>query len=124
MIKEQNNPQQCKYGLYAEQFSGTSFTQPRHKNHKSWLYRIQPTVGHTMHTELNDYKNFISNFHLNTDITSNPDQLRWKPFSFPAPDSKINFLQGMFTLAGAGSPILKVIYFIKLGWNIYLHVFL
>jgi homogentisate 1,2-dioxygenase len=25
-----NSPQRCSYGLYAEQFSGTAFTAPRH----------------------------------------------------------------------------------------------
>lgn len=42
--KGQNNPQKFPNGLYAEQISGTSFTTPRHKNQKSWLYKIQPSV--------------------------------------------------------------------------------
>ena len=40
----QNNPQKFQNGLYAEQLSGTSFTTPRNKNQKSWLYKIQPSV--------------------------------------------------------------------------------
>jgi len=39
-----NSPQTCSYGLYAEQFSGTAFTAPRHANRRSWLYRIRPSV--------------------------------------------------------------------------------
>ncbi len=42
----QNSPQRCPYGLYAEQFSGTAFTAPRHANRRSWLYRIRPAVTH------------------------------------------------------------------------------
>ncbi|MBY0571160.1 MAG: homogentisate 1,2-dioxygenase, partial [Burkholderiaceae bacterium] len=37
--EHQNSPQQCAYGLYAEQISGTAFTAPRHANRRSWLYR-------------------------------------------------------------------------------------
>lgn len=40
----QNNPQTCNYGLYAEQLSGTPFTMSRHKNQYSWLYRILPSA--------------------------------------------------------------------------------
>lgn len=41
----QNNPQTCNYGLYAEQISGTPFTYGRHKNQYSWLYRILPSAS-------------------------------------------------------------------------------
>src|SRR3546814_16563034 len=43
---EQNSPQRCPYGLYAEQISGTPFTAPRAENRRSWLYRIRPPVQH------------------------------------------------------------------------------
>ncbi|HHX90546.1 MAG TPA: homogentisate 1,2-dioxygenase, partial [Paracoccus sp.] len=38
----QNSPQKCNYGLYAEQLSGTAFTQP--KPERAWCYRIRPSV--------------------------------------------------------------------------------
>src|SRR6516225_10116267 len=41
-----NSPQRVAYGLYAEQFSGTAFTAPRHANRRSWLYRIHPAAVH------------------------------------------------------------------------------
>src|SRR5215467_11653296 len=41
-----NSPQRPPYGLYAEQFSGTAFTAPRHANRRSWLYRIRPAAVH------------------------------------------------------------------------------
>ncbi|MBR7831492.1 homogentisate 1,2-dioxygenase, partial [Actinospica sp. MGRD01-02] len=37
--KGQNSPQQAPLGLYAEQISGTAFTQPRHVNRRTWVYR-------------------------------------------------------------------------------------
>src|SRR5207253_10919386 len=42
----QNSPQRVKFGLYAEQFSGSSFTVPRGLQKRSWLYRIRPSVLH------------------------------------------------------------------------------
>src|SRR6202795_3875130 len=42
----QNSPQKARYGLYAEQLSGTAFTAPRHANRRSWLYRLRPSVAH------------------------------------------------------------------------------
>ena len=41
-----NSPQNCAYGLYAEQLSGSPFTAPRASNERSWLYRIRPSVTH------------------------------------------------------------------------------
>ena len=42
-----NSPQNCAYGLYAEQLSGSPFTAPRGTNERSWLYRIRPSVKHS-----------------------------------------------------------------------------
>ena len=42
----QNNPQRCPKDLYAEQLSGTPFTFAKHKNQRSWLYKILPSVKH------------------------------------------------------------------------------
>ncbi len=41
---DQNSPKQMPYGLYAEQLSGSAFTQARKDNLKTWMYRIQPSV--------------------------------------------------------------------------------
>lgn len=40
----QNSPQNVNLGLFAEQFSATAFTMPRHKNIRTWMYRINPSV--------------------------------------------------------------------------------
>src|SRR5438132_14431848 len=41
-----NSPQRVKFGLYAEQLSGSPFTAPQDTNQRSWRYRIRPTVQH------------------------------------------------------------------------------
>ena len=35
--KNQNSPQTCPYGLYAEQLSGTAFTVPRVNNQRRYV---------------------------------------------------------------------------------------
>src|ERR671925_469476 len=50
----QNSPQKAPYGLYAEQFSGTAFTAPRHANRRSWLYRMRPAAVHLPFARMNN----------------------------------------------------------------------
>merc|ERR1711928_13606 len=96
----QNNPQRCKYGLYAEQLSGTAFTAPRKSNQRSWLYRILPSVKHQPFVPFKQ-----DSVTVNWDEQHpNPNQLRWKPFSLPQSGEKIDFVDGLRTVAGAGSP--------------------
>ena len=77
---------------------------------RTWLYKINPTVGHGKHKEINDYPNFISDFDINHEqFTITPDQIRWKPFPFPSDNEKKDFLSGMFTYGGIGSPAKKVV---------------
>jgi len=98
-------------GLYTEQLSGTSFTQTRNKNLRTWLYKISPTVGHTVHTHIDrkEFSNWISDFESSNDdnLTITPDQIRWTVFPFPDKKEKIDFIHGIFTYCGAGSPGLK-----------------
>lgn len=42
----QNSPRSIRYGLYAEQITGSAFVAPRHANKKAWLYRSRPAVAH------------------------------------------------------------------------------
>ena len=51
-----NSPQQAPLGLYAEQLSGTAFTQPRGVNRRSWVYRILPSAKHPAFSRI-DNKN-------------------------------------------------------------------
>ena len=93
-----NSPQRCPYGLYAEQFSGTAFTAPRHANRRSWLYRIRPSVTHRPFRPLQ---------HARLDEPAcedavSPNQLRWDPL--PLPREPADFIDGLVPVAGNGSP--------------------
>jgi homogentisate 1,2-dioxygenase len=93
-----NSPQACAYGLYAEQFSGTAFTAPRHANRRSWLYRIRPAAVHGEFAPL--AARWVSN-HFG-EVTPSPNQLRWNPL--PVPRQATDFVAGLHTIAGNGSP--------------------
>ena len=92
-----NSPQKVAHGLYAEQVSGTAFTAPRHENRRSWLYRIRPAAMHSTF-EAFAQPNFHNDF---GDGPITPDQLRWSPL--PMPSSRVDFIDGLFTMAGNGS---------------------
>ena len=94
----QNSPQKVPYGLYAEQLSGTAFTAPRHVNHRTWLYRIRPAAVHKPFKALPEGK-FHNRFEEGP-VT--PNQLRWGPFDIPTKPT--DFVDGLFTMAGNGSP--------------------
>src|SRR5690606_29740285 len=95
-----NSPQRAAYGLYAEQISGTAFTAPRAQNRRSWLYRIRPAL---LHGEFAPYeqRRFHNDFGCGP-VT--PDQLRWDPLPLPAADQAVDFVDGLFTMAGNGGP--------------------
>ena len=75
----QNSPQKTPYGLYAEQLSGSAFTAPRHRNLRSWLYRIQPSV-------VKGASEPCSTTHFESITPADPvtpDPLRWSPLTLP-----------------------------------------
>lgn len=94
-----NSPQACPYGLYAEQLSGTAFTAPRAENRRSWLYRIRPAAAGQ--TEFSPYgrHGWVSHF---GDAPTPPHPLRWNPAD--PPQVPIDFVEGVYTWAGNGSP--------------------
>jgi homogentisate 1,2-dioxygenase len=93
-----NSPQQCPYGLYAEQFSGTAFTAPRHANRRSWLYRIRPAVTHAAF-QSRERDLFVDQ---TAEAPLAPNQLRWDPLPLPA--APTDFVDGLMPVAGNGSP--------------------
>ncbi|KAJ0989399.1 hypothetical protein J5N97_007755 [Dioscorea zingiberensis] len=102
---DQNNPLLCPYGLYAEQISGTPFTAPRRLNQRSWLYRIKPSVTHEpFHPRSPPHHRLVGDFNTSTSSTT-PTQLRWKPAD--APDSPTDFVDGLYSVCGAGSSFLR-----------------
>src|SRR5262245_60637837 len=78
-LPEQNSPQKCPYGLYAEQLSGTAFTAPRAANRRSWLYRIRPAAMHRPFARRTN-GGITNNF---SEVETPPNQLRWSPLPIP-----------------------------------------
>ncbi|MBS0192714.1 MAG: homogentisate 1,2-dioxygenase [Proteobacteria bacterium] len=93
-----NSPQAAPYGLYAEQLTGTAFTAPRHANRRSWLYRIRPAA---VHGEFEPFAQAHFHNRFGNEPTT-PAQLRWDPR--PLPTQPTDFFDGLFTVAGNGSP--------------------
>ena len=91
----------------------------------SWLYRIRPSVSHQGFTRLPDNPDVslsdfarsvltLSSYQLeSTFLTVNPKvhvsatQLAWHPFKLPSDKDKINFLEGLKTIAGNGDTSLR-----------------
>ncbi|THH13886.1 hypothetical protein EW146_g6398 [Bondarzewia mesenterica] len=64
----QHSPQRCKYDLYTESMTGTSFMAPRAESKTAWLYRIRPSVAHKGFTRLPDNPDLEHNFSLSLPI--------------------------------------------------------
>ncbi|VVD66291.1 homogentisate 1,2-dioxygenase [Pandoraea fibrosis] len=94
----QNSPQRAPYGLYAEQLSGTAFTAPRGHNRRSWVYRIRPAAMHKPFVAV-EQSRWLSRF---DEVPTPPNQMRWDPL--PMPEAPTDFVDGMVTMAGNGSP--------------------
>lgn len=93
----QFNPQQAPMGLYAEQFSSTAFTAPRHMNRRTWLYRIRPSVVQ------GDYQCLppsLLRCGPITEVPPTPDQMRWDALSYPSGSS--DFIDSLVTMAANG----------------------
>eukprot|EP00759_Apiculatamorpha_spiralis_P033688 PhF_6_TR34971/c0_g1_i1/m.50787/K00451/HGD, hmgA; homogentisate 1,2-dioxygenase len=93
-------PQVCPYGLYAEQFSGTSFTKVRYAMQHNWYYRIKPSVDHGEWSRVSPAPSVSNPTDVNT-----PAQMRWKPC--PLPNKPTTWVEGLIPYAGAGSPDVK-----------------
>ncbi|MEU6757860.1 homogentisate 1,2-dioxygenase [Streptomyces sp. NPDC046685] len=92
-----NSPQRAPLGLYAEQLSGSAFTEPRSHNRRSWLYRIRPSAAHPPFTRIDNGALRTGPF---TEAPADPNRLRWNPLPDPAPGT--DFLAGLWTLGGNG----------------------
>ncbi|HEX2121149.1 MAG TPA: homogentisate 1,2-dioxygenase [Thermoanaerobaculia bacterium] len=90
-----NSPQRVRYGLYAEQFSGSPFTVARALQKRSWLYRIRPSVLHEPFATLDARLLRGAPF---DEVVTPPNQLRWDPL--PIPDEPVDFVDGLTTIAG------------------------
>lgn len=92
-----NSPQRAPLGLYAEQLSGSAFTEPRAHNRRSWLYRIRPSAAHPRFVRTDNGTLSGAPF---TEAEPDPNRLRWGPS--PEPAEGTDFLAGLWTLGGNG----------------------
>jgi homogentisate 1,2-dioxygenase len=94
-----NSPQRAPLGLYAEQLSGTAFTQPRGVNRRSWVYRILPSAKHPAFRRIDNKKLRGTPF---DELEPDPNRLRWDPLPLPAESERQDFIDGLFTVGGNG----------------------
>ena len=94
-----NSPQQAPLGLYAEQLSGTAFTQPRGVNRRTWVYRILPSAKHPPFGRIDNRNLRGTPF---DELEPDPNRLRWDPLPLPRQDTPQDFIDGLFTVAGNG----------------------
>lgn len=100
--RDRNNPRRPPLGLYAEQVNGTSFTVPRARNRRAWLYRIRPSTASTPWREYPHATFGLAHLERRPEI-----ELRgWKPRPIPR-DEEFDFIEGMATYGGAGDPALR-----------------
>ncbi|UNZ22136.1 homogentisate 1,2-dioxygenase [Streptomyces sp. 891-h] len=92
-----NSPQRAPLGLYAEQLSGSAFTEPRAQNRRSWLYRIRPSAAHPRFSRTGNGNLRSAPFE---ETVPDPNRLRWSPL--PEPPAGTDFLAGLWTLGGNG----------------------
>lgn len=95
----QNSPQKCNYGLYAEQLSGSAFTQERPE--RTWCYRIRPSVRHTGRFNSIDVPHWKSAPHVVPGVNS-LGQMRWDPIPLPEQGAALTWISGMRTVTTAG----------------------
>ena len=92
-----NSPQRAPLGLYAEQLSGTAFTQPRAVNRRSWVYRILPSAAHPAFRRIDNGNLRSAPF---TEVEPDPNRLRWD--ALPLPTEPTDFVAGLYTVGGNG----------------------
>ncbi|HKU27870.1 MAG TPA: homogentisate 1,2-dioxygenase, partial [Candidatus Sulfotelmatobacter sp.] len=94
-----NSPQRAPFGLYAELISGAAFTAPRAENRRTWTYRLLPSAmqaeyGKSTHSS---WKSGPFN-----EVETPANRFRWDPW--PAPVASTDFVDGIVTIGGNGSP--------------------
>ena len=94
-----NSPQRAPLGLYAEQLSGTAFTQPRAVNRRTWVYRIIPSAAHPAFRRIGNGRLRGTPF---DEIEPDPNRMRWDPLPLPREDEAADWIDGLYTVAGNG----------------------
>ncbi len=91
-----NAPRICPYGLLPELVNGTPFTVRNVDNSRVWLYRVRASFSHGEHSPL-PHASFLSPL---AEVT--PNRTRWRPQPVPPADARVDFVDGLATLGGAG----------------------
>jgi homogentisate 1,2-dioxygenase len=94
-----NSPQRAPHGLFAELLSGAAFTAPRAENRRTWMYRLLPSTMHGAYRKI-EQATWESGPFGEVDTPAN--RFRWDPW--PAPTLPTDFIDGIVTIAGNGSP--------------------
>jgi len=99
--RHQNSPRRPPLGLYAEQINGAAFTTRRAENLRTWCYRIRPAAQRRAFAP-HPHARFGAGF-----VGRAPEinLAGWAPL--PAPPAPTDFIDGLVTVAGAGSPELR-----------------
>lgn len=95
----QNSPQRPPKGLFPEVLSGTAFTAPRAENQSTWLYKLRPSAMQPPFKRVNTGLLRSGPFE---EEEAAPNRLRWDPM--PLPKKPTDFIAGLATIAGSGSP--------------------
>ena len=96
--RRQNMPRPAPYGLYPELLSGTPFTVESAQNSRVWMYRIRPTFSH------DELRPLAAPRFASPLGAVDPNRARWRPLPIPTKTSRVDFLDGLVTLGGAGEP--------------------
>jgi homogentisate 1,2-dioxygenase len=94
-----NNPRKAPHGLYTELVSETGFTELRANTRRTWLYRVRPSVASPRFERIDNGTYLTPPFR---DVPLEPNALFWTPRPAPAPGT--DFVAGLWTLGGNGSP--------------------
>ncbi len=94
----QNSPRKLRYGLYAEQVNATGFGAARAHNVRGWLYRVRPSAQHSAFRPV-EHPRLVGEF---SGARPDPNLSGWAPL--PIPDAPTDFVDGLATFGGAGSP--------------------
>src|SRR5882757_6754537 len=97
-----NTPQRPAHGLYTELLSVTGFTELRQNTHRTWMYRMLPSVTHQPF-EPTSAGTFLSPPFEQPVLE--PNHMYWDPR--PAPEPGTDFLSGLWTIGGNGDPLAR-----------------
>jgi homogentisate 1,2-dioxygenase len=104
-----NGPRHPPHGLFPELINGTGFTVARAHNLRTWTYRLRPAVTHRPFTPMEPGSDSPPPPHFVSDFSAAlhcPEPQRYRPMPLPEDGHQNDFLDGIDTFAGAGSPVL------------------